>query len=164
MNRSGRNCIVIGIGNPDRGDDAAGIAVARRLCRTLACDIDIVEESGEATALMMRLEGTSEAYLVDACSSEAVAGTIRRFDVARAPLTHIAFGASTHGFGVAEAIELARTLGQLPPLCIVYAIEGASFESGAPLSPPVAEAVTRVVERLSREIAGGLVAEDQGNA
>jgi hydrogenase maturation protease len=164
MAGAGSRRIVIGIGNPERGDDAAGRTVARRLRGLLPPDVVIAEEGGEATALMARFDGAAEAYLIDACRSGAAAGTVRRFDVARAPLPHDAFGASTHGFGVAQAIELARALGQLPPRCVVYAIEGASFETGAPLSPPVAQAVADVVKRLREAIAGKLVAEKQSDA
>jgi hydrogenase maturation protease len=145
--------IVIGVGNPDRGDDAVGRAVARRLLGALPADVEIVEAEGEATALMARLDGAEEAYLVDACASGAAAGTVRRFDVGAGPLPQDAFGVSTHGFGLAEAIELARALGQLPRRCIVYAVEGASFEIGAALSGPVAVAVADVADRLRAEIA-----------
>ena len=50
-------------------------------------------------------------------------------------------------------MELARALAQLPPHCVVYAIEGASFETGAPLSQAVAAAVADVAARLRTEIA-----------
>jgi hydrogenase maturation protease len=159
MGGTGGRRIVIGIGNPDRGDDAAGRIVAHRLRNTLPDGVDIVEEHGEATALMARLDGAAEAWLIDACSSGAAAGTVRRFDVAQTPLPHGAFGASTHGFGVAEAIELARILGQLPLRCVVYAIDGESFETGAPLSSPVAGAVADIVARLRAEIAGELMGD-----
>ena len=53
--------------------------------------------------------------------------------------------------GVALLQELARVLGQLPQHCIVYAIEGADFRLGAPLSPPVAAAVRRVAADLCAE-------------
>ncbi len=61
---------------------------------------------------------------------------------------------SSHGLGLAEAVELARALGQLPRSCVVYAIEGESFAVGAPLSPPVATAVADVAARLRVEIDG----------
>jgi hydrogenase maturation protease len=144
--------IVIGIGNPDRGDDAAGHAVARHLRHLLQSDVSVVEHDGEATALFAQLDGAAAAFMVDASASGAPPGMIRRFDASAAPVPDRAFGLSTHGFGLAMAIELARTLGQLPPRCIVYAIEGTSFEPGAPLSPPVAAAVTEVVRRLHVEI------------
>jgi len=71
-----------------------------------------------------------------------------------ATLPRHAFGLSTHGLGLAEAIELARALGALPPRCVVYAIEGASFEAGAPLTPAVSDAVADVALRLEAEIVG----------
>jgi len=144
--------IVIGIGNPDRGDDGVGRLVAHSLRNRLPAGVEVVEADGEATALLAHMDGVEAAYLVDACTSGAAPGTVRRFDAAAAPLPQAAFGLSTHGFGLAEAIELARALGQLPQHCVVYAIEGAGFETGAPVSDAVAEAVPRVVERLCGEI------------
>jgi hydrogenase maturation protease len=131
--------LVIGIGNPDRGDDAAGRRVARLLRRMLRNEVEVAEHDGEATALLARLDCAAAAYLIDACASGAPAGTVHRFDAAAAPLPQAAFGLSTHGFGLSEAVELARSLGQLPRRCVVYAIEGQSFELGAPLSPPVTQ-------------------------
>ncbi|GHD60483.1 peptidase M52 [Thalassobaculum fulvum] len=148
---SGRR-IVIGIGNPDRGDDGVGRLVARSLDGRLPADVEVVEADGEATALLAHMDGAEAAYLVDACASGAEPGTVRRFDAAAAPLPQAAFGLSTHGFGLAEAIELARALRQLPARCVVYAIEGAGFETGAPLSDAVAEAIPQVQERLCCEI------------
>ncbi len=145
--------VVLGIGNPDRGDDAAGRFVARRLRGTLPHDVELTETSGEATALIALLHGAEAAYVVDACHSGAAAGTVRRFDLGEAPLPEVAFGLSIHGLGLATAVELARALGQLPPRCVIYAIEAASFETGAPLSAAVAEAVEQVAAQLRTEIA-----------
>lgn len=144
--------IVLGIGNPNRGDDAVGRRVARLLRRMAPDDVEVAEHDGEAAALIARLDGAAAAYLVDACASGAPAGTVHRLDVGAAPLPQSLFGLSTHGFGLAEAVELARALGQLPPCCIVYAIEGESFDLGAPLSPPVSAAAAKVVRRLGSEI------------
>jgi hydrogenase maturation protease len=81
-------CLVIGVGNPERGDDAAGLAVARQLCDRIAAvrRIDprvaaavqpgIVECGGEATALVLAMEGVDQAFLIDACISGALPGTI----------------------------------------------------------------------------------------
>jgi hydrogenase maturation protease len=158
--------IVIGIGNPDRGDDAAGRYVARLSRPMLPDNVVVVEHDGEATALVACLDGVDAAFLVDACSSGAPAGTVRRFDAAAARLPSVAFGLSTHGFGLAEAIELARVLGQLPPRCVVYAIEAARFEAGAALSPPVRAAAAEVARRLCIEIADldNTAREEDGHA
>lgn len=147
--------VIIGIGNPDRGDDGAGVMVTRSLRGTLPEHVTIMEARGDAADLLARIETATVAYLVDACTSGAPAGTVRRFDAAAGPLPAGAFGhASTHGLGLADAIELARALGQLPQRCIVYAIEGASFEMGAALTPAVARAVTEAAAQLRGEIAG----------
>ena len=57
--------------------------------------------------------------------------------------------ASTHLIGLADALELARALGRLPPRVVVYGIEGHRFGVGDPVSPAVAAAVDRVVAELS---------------
>jgi hydrogenase maturation protease len=155
--------IVIGVGNPDRGDDAAGPTVVRDLRNGViagpapvirSADIEIVEHSGEAATLVMQMDGAERVFLIDACVSGAPPGTIHRFDVDSAAMPTLVSAFSTHGFGLATAVELARALGQLPRRCIIYAIEGAAFEPGAPLSPPVAAAAVKVVHRLRAEIAG----------
>jgi hydrogenase maturation protease len=160
------NCVVIGVGNPDRGDDAAGLAVARQLRNGVvatpgldpgispAVRLRIVEHSGEATTLILQMDGAERAFLIDACVSGAAPGTVHRFDVSSTAMPAFASGVSTHGFGLAAGVELARALRVLPRHSIVYAIEGASFEAGVPLSPPVAAAVADVTRRLRAEIAG----------
>ena len=151
---SGRpRSIVIGIGNPDRGDDMAGREVARRLRGTLPPGIAVVEQDGEPATLIAALGGATAAFIVDACASGMPPGTLHRFDLGAGPLPRrAACGLSSHGLGLADAIELARALGQLPARCIVYAIEGQGFEIGAPLSPPVAQAVGDAVSRLRAEL------------
>ena len=95
MTNDGCRCVVLGIGNPDRGDDAAGRIVAQRLRGLLPVDIEIIEHDGEGTSLLGQLDGAATAFLVDASASGASPGTIRRFDVGAAPLPHLAFGLST---------------------------------------------------------------------
>lgn len=46
---------------------------------------------------------------------------------------------------MAEAIELARTLKQLPAKLIIYGIEGKHFAFGMGLSPEVEQATAEVV-------------------
>ena len=73
---------------------------------------------------------------------------IHRFDaVASALPTEVL--SSTHAFGVAEAIELARALGRLPASLTVYAIEGDRFDVGQELSPEVEAAIDKLVDELS---------------
>jgi len=149
---TGPRCVVIGIGNPDRGDDAVGRLVAQSLKDQLLPEVAIREHDGEATGLLVCMEGAAVVYLIDACVSGKPVGTVQRFDVKARPLPQGTFNLSTHGFGLAEAIELARALNQLPVRCVVYAVEAGSVVAGEPLSPKVAAAVHEVAERIREEI------------
>ena len=53
---------------------------------------------------------------------------------------------------MAEGIELARALGALPPVCVVYALEGGRFETGAPMSETVARALPLLAEDITKDI------------
>jgi hydrogenase maturation protease len=145
---------VIGIGNPDRGDDGAGRAVARLLRDDPPPGVELIEQDGEVSSLLACFDGVPVVYLIDACLSGAPAGAVHRFDATAEPLPQDMFSLSTHGMGLAEAIELARSLGQLPERCIVYAIEGLAFAPGTPLSPPVVAAIAGVGDRIRAEIDG----------
>jgi len=144
--------LIIGIGNIQRGDDGAGRQVARLLRHMLADKADIVELDGEASSIVARLEGAKTAYLIDACMSKAPPGTVHRIDAAGGELPLASSDLSTHGFGLASAIELARTLGQLPAQTIVFAIEAESFEPGSPITRAVTEATVIVADRIRSEI------------
>jgi hydrogenase maturation protease len=132
---------VIGLGNEWRSDDGAGLEVARRTGgRQLA---------GEPVALVEALAGAREVTIVDAVRSGAPPGTVHEFEAGAVPLPVRLFGASsTHALGLAEALELARSLGRLPARVRVLGIEGARFDYGRGLSPEVEEAV----ERCTRSI------------
>lgn len=154
MSRVSGRRVVLGIGNADRGDDAAGHEVVRKLRGMLAEDVVLVAEAGEVARVLAQIEEADAAFFVDACRSGGVAGSVQRFDIGAGPLPQHAFRMSTHGVGLGEAFELARALNQLPRICIVYAIEGACFEAGAPLTSAVADAVEEVARRLSSELGG----------
>ena len=147
-----RRCwLLIGVGNPDRGDDAVGRRVAQALAGELSEDIEVLQLSGEASEVVSQLQGAEAAILVDASSSGAPAGSVQRFDAVAEPLPGELFAVSTHGVGVADAIELARALGDLPAVCVVYAIEGKCFDPGEPVSAPVAAAVPKVAALVQCE-------------
>lgn len=150
----GEGVVVIGVGNRDRGDDAAGRRVAAALRRAVPDGVFVLESDGDPATIMDAWEGADRAVVVDAMVSGAPAGTVRRFDATDDPLPTSVHLASTHGMGAAEAIELARQLGRLPGRLLVYGIEGSSFRAGSPLSEPVAGAV---------EMAAGMVLAEVGD-
>ena len=147
--------VVIGIGNPERCDDGAGQLVARRLRKRLPPYAVIVETSGEPSALLNELAKAPSAIVIDACLSGTCPGSVQRFDVTAKPLPETFRDLSSHGLGVGVAIELARSLGQLPRCCILYAIEGRHFGFGRQISPEVDVAIGEVCGRIAADILTG---------
>jgi hydrogenase maturation protease len=137
--------LVIGVGNPDRSDDGAGPRVAALL---RAQGMHAIDHAGDGLALIDLWEDRSRVMIVDAMVTGGEPGSIHRFDAARAPLPRQAFRISSHAFGLAEGLEMARTLGRLPAALVVYGIEGESFCLGTGLSGPVEEACRRVEREI----------------
>ena len=140
---------VVCLGNPLRGDDAAGLLVAK-LLREKQPDAEIVEAT-DAADLLTTLEGADAAIIVDAASSGSKPGTIHRLENP-AKLPRDIFKLSTHATSVAEALRLAETLDILPRRIIVYGIEGACFGLGSKPTPQVERAAARVADEIRRDL------------
>ena len=150
--RSRTRTRVIGIGNPFRCDDAAGLSVARQLRGRLPREIEILECSGNATELMEVWRDVGRVILIDTFCSGSATGDVLRIDVSEQAIPANLRQTSTHGFGVAEAVELARVLKTLPQTIVLYGIEGANFEPGQTLSPAVQQAIESCCQQIEAEV------------
>lgn len=137
---------VVGVGNALRGDDAAGLVVARGLAERLGDAVRVVENAGNGAALLDALDGVELAFVVDACTSGAPPGTVTVYEAHDRALPAALDAGSTHGFGLAHAVELGRALGRLPERLFVVTIEGADYSEGSSLSPDVASGVRRAID------------------
>jgi hydrogenase maturation protease len=138
--------LVVGVGT-ERGDDAAGLLVARAL-RASRHPAAVAELAGDLTRLIDLWQPTDRVAVVDAVRSGAPAGTVHVLDATANPLPAGLAAASTHGLGLGTAIELARGLGRLPARLVVYGIEGSRWTEGTGVSPEVSAAVDRVARQL----------------
>jgi hydrogenase maturation protease len=139
--------LIIGFGNPDRGDDAAGPMVARLLAGRVGARV--LERHGDALALLSEWQAVDTLVLVDAAAPMGAPGRIHRLDLAEADLPCELATGSTHAFGLPEAVALSRRLGTLPARTLVYAIEGTCFDPGAAVCPAVTDAVAQVARELA---------------
>jgi hydrogenase maturation protease len=148
--------IVIGIGQSLRGDDAAGLEAvqlwkAQHPESAAQAQVEISELPG--LALLGLLEGMDAAILVDAVQSSASAGTITCLGLDElASFTQDAGYA--HGWGVAETLQLGRSLYPSLAKCRVtlIGIAGGQFDMGAGLSPQVLAAIEKVADLIERKI------------
>ena len=143
---------IFGIGSPS-GDDQAGWLVIDAL---LAGGVQpgeglaIEKLDRPGATLIPRLENASRVILVDAMQGGGPAGCIRHFGQNGWP--GYGGGLSSHGFGVLDALALARELRSLPPRLDLYGIE---IDSAVPGEPP-GVAVAAAARQLARRIAADL--------
>ncbi len=131
--------LVVGLGNPDRGDDGVGPAVVAAARRLLPDTVRVVVHDGPL-ALLDGWDGYDEVVVVDAVRTGQRPGTVVVVDVGVAPLPAGSSGGGTHAFGLEATIELARALHRLPPRLMLVGVEGARFDVGAAMSPEVDDA------------------------
>ena len=143
--------VVIGIGNEYRRDDGAGPAVIGQLRGLVPAGIELVITDGEPVRLLEAWTGAVLAVVVDAvCAEPSHPGRIHRFVVDQP--AGAARPASSHGFGLDDAIGLALALDRMPGRLIVHAIEAADLTQGIGLTPPVAASVRAVATAILDDI------------
>src|SRR3990172_110061 len=102
--------LVLGLGNPILGDDAAGVLAARLLKERLAGrpGVEVDEEYHGGLRLMERLAGYDRAILIDAiCTGQHPPGTILHLGPDDAPTQHTA---SSHDVNLPTALKLAQAI------------------------------------------------------
>ena len=144
--------LVIGVGNPDRGDDGVGPLVASRMKRRADSRFRVIQQAGDGLSLMDAWEGADTVIILDAAFSGTSAGTIHRIDASVDLVPRDVLRCSTHALGVAEAIELARVLDPLPRRVIIYGIEGVNFEQGTGLTEAVEAASGKLEAMVSCDL------------
>lgn len=143
---------VIGLGNAYRNDDGIGPIIARRLSQVSGGLFSVEELSGEGTQLMEAWEGADAVFLIDSMSGGWEPGHVCRIDAWSKAIAPASFRHSTHAFGIAESIELAKVIGGLPKLCVVFGVEGEDYGSGTSISAPVMLAADKVIDAILAEV------------
>lgn len=150
---AGRDAItVVGIGSEFRGDDAVGLEILRELKRHLPAGVRTIELTGDQSYLPELMRSTDAMIVVDAVQASAPAGTVFRIDASKDPVPEDFVSFSTHAFDSASSIELARTLGSLPGIMLIYGIVGKDFSLGHGVTAEVEEAIDIACTRIAREV------------
>jgi hydrogenase maturation protease len=145
--------LIIGIGQELRSDDAIGRHIAKALAQLpLPSGFRITETLGDGTDLMSLWGEASHIWLIDAVSSGREAGTIHHIDALQETIPAALFQASTHHWGVAEAIEMSKLLQTLPPFVHIVGIEGQNFHYGELLTPAVERAKDDVIAWFQKNV------------
>jgi len=141
-----RGAVVVGVGNPFRGDDGAGPRLVARL-RELCPDLPAIDAGGAPEEHAERIlgMGVARAVLVDAAPMGLPPGSVRSLPAARLGDTAV----STHRIPPGLFVALLARLGGIGT--VIVGIEPGSVEPGESLSPAVAEAVERLAAQAATE-------------
>jgi hydrogenase maturation protease len=156
--------VVIGVGNPFRGDDGVGPAVAARIEEQHLPGVRVVFSDGEPSGLIEAWSGAGLAVIVDALHGSPAGrapcpGRIHRVTPASLDARPGPGGAaagssagSSHGLGLPHAFRLGRALGREPRRAVIIAVEVADVRPGPGLSAAVAAAVPPAVAAVGAEL------------
>jgi hydrogenase maturation protease len=143
------DAVVVGLGHPDRGDDAVGPLVVEAV---RALDLPGVRLAvlPEPTGLDQLWAGAARVVVVDAAIG-GPPGELGVHDLATTPLPgSSATVTSSHGMTVESVVELARQLGRLPGELSLVTVAGVSFELGAAPRQDVLDAVPAAAAQVVR--------------
>ncbi len=147
MSNASDSGLVIGIGHAERQDDGVGPHVARALAGR---GLPAIVHEGDGTGLLDLWDHQCACIVIDAMESAEEPGTIRVFtDVEDAEFARASFVHSSHRIGLPEAVALGRALSRMPRRLTVIGVSGTDFGFGSALSPPVAAAAERLIDRLA---------------
>ncbi|SEG49502.1 hydrogenase maturation protease [Marinobacterium lutimaris] len=150
---------IIGIGSPN-GDDRLGWTVIERLSERLGerKDVELIALDRPGVGLIDYLAGETECWLVDAVKSERKAPGCYLQPGLDQLLQAGSATTGSHGVGLAEALNLAGTLGLLPQRLELHGITiGTTNIVGQDLSLAVNTGVNRLVERFLERLEKNLV-------
>ena len=148
--------LVIGYGNPLRGDDALGFLAAERLARTIADPAVTVMPVHQITPeLAEPISRAARVIFIDACVGPEVGKIVER-------TVHVALPAAsafTHHASPEGILAVALALYGRAPEAWLFSVAGADFSYSAEPSPALAQRVESVAAAVLRRI--GPVASDR---
>lgn len=157
------NVLVLGLGNPLRGDDGIGPRVVAELeHRELPEGVEVLDAGTGGLDLLQIIEGRERVVIVDAAEVSVEGGRIApgqfvRFAPEEAHLAGTPRGVAGEGFsfhhaGVSEVLGLARALDRPLPSIVVFGVQPKKVGWGEGLSPDVERALPVLVDAVLQEV------------
>lgn len=141
--------LIIGLGNPLRGDDGVGVRVVQALAQqTLPDGVEVVDGGTQGLGIIHLMEGRRRVILVDAADLGMTPGQFAHFTLDEAHLLGDDQHLSIHEAGVRDALLLARALDSLPDTVILLGVQPANVEWDSALSPEVEAALPALTEAI----------------
>ncbi len=145
-----KTILVAGIGSPF-GADQLGWQVVDELQKSADADAALqhcafIKLDRPGAGLVEALQGYERVVLIDAVQAGEPRGTSIRLDAEQ--ISEHAAGLSSHSFGVAEAVALARAMGQLPAGLVLLGLDAGEQPDLAFEEDEIDKIIERVVGEL----------------
>ncbi|MEV6020184.1 MULTISPECIES: hydrogenase maturation protease [unclassified Streptomyces] len=148
---SGR-VVVIGVGNPLRGDDGIGPAAVEALRGQVPDGTVLAVSDADPGRLLDLWRGADTVVIVEAVRTRSNRpGALHTLTLPEAAGHHRG-AASTHGLGLGGCLALAEALDLLPPRLVVHAMQVADLGLGTCLSEVVRSALPALTERAAASV------------
>jgi hydrogenase maturation protease len=145
--------LVLGLGNPLRGDDGVGPRVIEELSRRdLPEGATALDAGTGGLDLLHVLEGWERAVIIDAADVGREPGQFARFTPGEAWLVDSEDATSLHNAGLAEVLALAEAIGQPLPELVIFGVQPEKIGWGEGLSPVVEAVLPDLVNAVLEEI------------
>ena len=140
--------LILGIGNPILTDDGVGIKIARKL-KEESPQSEVAETSEAGMALLDLVPGYDKLIIIDSIKTErGKPGEV--YKLALEDLKPAMDFTSSHGIGIATALELGRRLGyRMPRYVSVYAVE---IEDNVTFSENCTQEVEKRMPLITKQI------------
>lgn len=139
--------LVLAVGNPSRGDDAIGPALAVRIEEARLPGVEVVNEFQLQVENALDLVGRERVIFVDAGLGTPAPFELRRLEAA-AEFLHTSHALSPE----AVLATYRRVTGEEPPEAWLLCVRGESFELGEGLSAAAAANLETAWERLETKL------------
>lgn len=148
--------LILGLGNPLRGDDGIGPRVIEEVMRRgLPEGVSSLDGGTAGLDLLNVLEGWKRVVVVDAADVGREPGQFLRFTPDQARLVEAEDSFSLHHAGLGEVLALADVLGQTLPELTIFGVQPARVGWGQGLSPVVVAALPALTDAVLEESTGG---------
>jgi hydrogenase maturation protease len=145
---------VIGIGNILTGDDAVGPYVVKVLEASyeFPADVELLDAGTPGLDLTAYMAGLEAVVIVDAVKARGAPGELKLYDRETLLKKSPVLAMSPHEPGVREALMNGDFMGVTPKVVRLVGVIPGAVDLGCTLSPPVRDAVPRVVAQVLGEL------------
>jgi hydrogenase maturation protease len=156
-----RSVAALGLGNPMRTDDGAGIYAIRKLsdADNLPIGVQVIEGGTLGLELLHHLRGVTHLLVLDVVDTGSAPGTLSRFvdeELAAVPTAR-----SVHLLGLADLLGSMKLLGEAPEEVVLLGIQPESTNWGVTLSPCVDAALSQLLEAAVTQLLNWTAATEE---